>query len=82
MVYIKRIKTLNLPFNFHAMHQMTENIVLLDSGATENFVDKAVWRELHVGHFKLEKPLMVVNVDGTENRQGKIEHYCWLKVYF
>ena len=64
------------------MHQMTKDVTLLDSGAMENFVDKAVWRELCVGCFKLEKPLMVVNMDRTENRQGKIEHYCWLKVHF
>ncbi len=56
--------------------------MLLDSGATKNFINEAIWRELHVGCFKLKKLLMVVNVDGTENRQGKAKHYCWLKVHF
>jgi hypothetical protein len=67
MVYIRRIKTLNLPFHFHTVHQTTEDVTLLDSGVTENFIDKDVWKELRIGCFRLKKPLTVVNVDGTKN---------------
>ena len=37
---------------------------------------------LAIGCFRLAKPLTVHNVDGTENKQGKIEYYCWLKVHY
>jgi len=40
MVYIRRIKILNLPFSFCTMCQTTKDIALLDSGVTKNFVDK------------------------------------------
>jgi hypothetical protein len=48
-VYIRRIKTLNLLFQFYAMCQTTNDVTLLDSGATENFIDEEVWRTLKVG---------------------------------
>ena len=41
---------------------------LLDSGATENFLDEQVWKSLKIGHFQLKKPLTVNNVNGTKNR--------------
>ena len=62
------------------MHQTTGEVALLDSGATKNFLNKDVWRRLKIGHFKLSQLLTVHNVDGTENKKGKIEYYCWLKV--
>ena len=49
MVYIRRLKTLNLPFQFCAMLQTTDEIALLDSRATENFIDEGIWRKLNIG---------------------------------
>jgi len=48
-VYIRRLKTLNLLFQFRAVHQMTDEIALLDSRATENFIDEGEWRKLNIG---------------------------------
>jgi len=79
-VYIRRLKKLNLPFQLRTVHQMTGEVALLDSGATKNFLDEDIWRRLKIGHFKLSQLLTVHNVDGTENKKGKIEYYCWLKV--
>jgi hypothetical protein len=53
---------------------------LIDSGATENFIDKAMWKGLEIGRIRLKESLTVHNVDGMENQQGKIEYYCWFKV--
>ena len=50
---------------------------LLDSGAQGRFVDESV-----IGHGKirrLNKPIMVRNVDGTRNAAGKIVHEARLK---
>jgi hypothetical protein len=30
--------------------------------------------------FTLPKPITIYNIDGTENRQGKVTQYCWLKI--
>ncbi len=50
MVYIRRIKTLNLPFQFCTVQYTTEDVTLLDSRVTENFLDEAVWKTLKIGH--------------------------------
>ena len=30
--------------------------------------------------FTLYRPITIYNIDGTENRQGKVTQYCWLKI--
>ena len=35
-----------------------------------------------IGKKQLPKPLTVYNADGSENKQGKITHYCWLRIVF
>jgi hypothetical protein len=81
-MYIRRLKTMDVPFPFYTVHKMTKEHALLDSGAMENFLDESAWRELGIGHFKLPRPLTVHNVDGMENRQGKVEYFCWIKIYY
>ena len=81
-VYIQRIKTMNLPFQFYTVHQVTNEKALLDSGAMENFLNEQVWKTLNIRCFKLKRPLTVHNMDGTENCQGKITHCCWLKIHY
>ncbi len=66
MVYIRQIKTLKLPFKFCTVHQTTKDITLLDSGATKNFIDKTIWKELNIGQIKL----------------GKIKYYWILKIQY
>ena len=35
-----------------------------------------------IGSHETVKPITVYNVDGTENSQGKITHYCWLQIWY
>jgi hypothetical protein len=67
-------------FEFSTVRQVAEEQALLDSGASENLIDKETWKTLRIGAFVLPKPITIYNVDGTENKQGKITKYCWLKV--
>ena len=60
--------------------QVAEEQALLDSGASENFIDEETWKSLGIGAFVLLKPVTIYNVDGTENKQGKITQYYWLQV--
>ena len=73
---------MNVPFAFHTVQKTTNKIALLDSGAMENFIEEEVWKKLQIGQVQLPQPLTVHNVDGTENRTGKIEFYCWLRIYY
>jgi hypothetical protein len=52
----------------------------LDSGATENFIELkyAEWLQLPIK--RLSQPRQLFNVDGTENRMGKLQFYTNLKV--
>ena len=58
-------------FEFSTVQQVAEEQALLDSGASENLIDKETWKSLGIGSFKLPKPITIYNVDGTENKQGK-----------
>jgi hypothetical protein len=62
-------------------HKKTETKVLLDSGATHNFIDKRAVNSLGLGTRSLPQPLQVNNVDGSLNREGSITQYCnlWIR---
>ena len=73
---------MNIPFAFSTAHAKAEEKALLDSGATENFIDKETWKRMGVGQRPLIKPIKVYNVDGTENSQGEMTHYCRLRICY
>ena len=56
--------------------------VLLDSRATGMFVDKKFVEEHGFELNKLEKPLIVINVDGSRNSEGNITHKVECNVYY
>ncbi|KAG6325820.1 hypothetical protein ID866_13269, partial [Astraeus odoratus] len=47
---------------------------LLDSGATDCFVDKKWAQERHLKLLPLPKKVPVLNVDGTTNCAGEVPH--------
>jgi len=55
---------------------------LLDSGATEMFVDKKFVGKSGFKMEKLERPLKVTNVDGSDNSGGNIMHKVECNVYY
>ena len=57
-----------------------EEIVLLDTGATKNFIDHTTVVKLCLGMKKLPYPHPVFNVDGTLNRHRTITHACDLLI--
>jgi hypothetical protein len=73
---------MNVPFSFQTAHAKAEETALLDSGATENFIDETTWKRMKVGKRPLVKPIKVYNVDGTENKQGEMTHYCRLRISY
>jgi len=55
---------------------------LLDSGATGIFMDKEFAEEQDFKLVKLDKPVEVKNVDGTDNNGGRIEYEIECNMYF
>ena len=43
-VYIRRLKTMSIPSEFRTVWKTTDEHALLDSGATENFLDENMWK--------------------------------------
>ena len=55
---------------------------LLDSGATGMFMDKKMAVKHGFRLQKLERPVVVRNVDGTNNSGGAITHQVEVNVYY
>jgi hypothetical protein len=79
-MYVRRTKAIYTSFEFLTVRWVAKEQVLLDNGASENLIDEETWKTLRIGAFVLPKPITIYNVYGTENKQGKITKYCWLKV--
>ena len=55
---------------------------LLDSGATGLFMDTAFAKEKGFKMEKMKRPLLVKNVDGSENIEGAITHQVKCNMFF
>jgi len=55
---------------------------LLDSGATDLFMDMTFAKKKGFKIEKLKKPLLVRNVDGTANAEGAITHQVECNMFF
>jgi hypothetical protein len=63
----------------HSVAKRAE-VSLVDSGATENFMNLqyAKWLKLPIKQLPQPRPLF--NVDGTENKSGTLQHYTNLSL--
>jgi hypothetical protein len=55
-------------------------VALIDSGATENFINQRTAERWKMLTKELVQPRPIVNMDGTENKAGKVTKACILKV--
>ena len=73
--------SLSIPIIVNCKKNKTvETLALIDSGARGKFIDQNYAKESGFTLENLEEPLMARNVDGTENKQGKITKYVNLNV--
>jgi len=79
-VYISRLNHIQINFVLSHYRGQAEETALLDTGATENFIDYKTVARLRLGTQKLTIPRPVFNVDGTNNRHRTITHACDLMV--
>ena len=64
----------------HLSWKRAKTTALLDSGATENFINMKYAKELRLPIKSLQRPWPVYNVDGMRNKNGDIKHYTDLKM--
>jgi len=64
------------------MHKGVTVKALLNSGMTEIFMDRKMVAKHEFRLQKLKRPVMVRNVDGTNNSEGAITHKVEVNVYY
>jgi hypothetical protein len=67
-------------FFIHTKSKRAEALALVDSGATENFMNLDYARCLHLPIQRLPQPRKLYNVDGTSNQSGDLLYYSNLSV--
>ena len=73
-------KSMTVRFYVHSIAKRAEAVALLDSGATENFMNLGYAKWLRLPIKQLPEPRPMYNVDGTENKSGKLEYYTDLQI--
>ncbi len=71
---------MRIPVLFKSTHATAEREVLADSGATNNFVNSQLLKQLQISYLPVQTPIKIWNVDGTLNQDGNITHYTDLQV--
>jgi hypothetical protein len=80
MMYITKCKALEIPIEFTTYHTKAEIITLVNSGATDNFIDFRMVKKLQLRTKKLPRTRQLFNIDGTHNQVGLIEESIHLYV--
>jgi len=71
---------LEVPITLYLFKGMAEEVALIDSGATENFIDQETVKKLKLGSKKLSEPVRLRNIDRTYNQSGSVTHFIDLLV--
>ena len=79
-VYVPLKNKMKIILEVHKHVGKADTSALIDSGATENFIDHREVIRLHLGTKKLLKPLIGYNIDETPNKHGKITDYVELLI--
>jgi hypothetical protein len=79
-VYILARKSMTVHFYTHSIVKTAKGVALVDSGATENFMNLQYAQWLRLPIKKLAFKWNLFNVDGTENKSRKLKYYMDLEV--
>jgi hypothetical protein len=71
---------MKIPVSFRTSYARADKQILVDSGATDNFIDPRLIKRLGLRSLRLERPRKIWNIDGTNNRAGMISDYVDLNV--
>jgi hypothetical protein len=76
----KRYGLMKMPVLLQCTHSKAERQVLVDSGATSNFISSKLLRRMKIGKLNLPKPRTIWLMHGTRNEERHITHYVDLLV--
>jgi hypothetical protein len=71
---------MKVPVSFRTLHAMTDKRILVDLGATDNFIHPKLIKRLGLGMQSLDRTRKIWNIDGTNNRGGELTHFVDLEV--
>ena len=71
---------MKVPVSFRTLHATADKNILVDSGATDNFIHPKLLKRLGLGSQPLEKPRKIWNIDSTTNKAGELTHFVDLEV--
>src|SRR5712672_2783766 len=77
-MFITKRNALTIKLVLRTTHKTEE--ALIDSGATEIFLDPQTVTKLQLITEDLDKPQSIHNIDGTNNQAGLITKKCQLKI--
>ena len=69
-VYLARYRSMKIPVSFRTAYARADKQILVDSGATDNFIHPQLIKRLALGTQKLEHARKIWNIDGTNNKAG------------
>ena len=79
-MYLTRYQSMKIPVSFRTAYARADKQILVDSGATDNFIHPRLIRRLALGTQRLERSRKIWNIDRTNNKAGKITDYVDLSV--
>jgi hypothetical protein len=80
MYIFRNDNRLKVPIKLHLFKGMAEEVALINSGATENFIDQETINKLKLRTRKLEEPVWLRNIDGTYNQSGSVKSFIDLLI--
>src|ERR1700741_1466531 len=79
---VPRKRSVMVEVRMHTKDLKAKVHALLDSGATDNFISNVVVNRFKIPTYKLERPKIIRNVDGTKNTIGNVTHACDLTIQY
>jgi hypothetical protein len=71
---------MKIPVPFQTAYTRADKQILVDSGATDNFIHPRFIKQLHLKSHSLDQARKIWNIDGTNNKAGMIAEYVDLNV--
>jgi hypothetical protein len=81
-VFIPNQKSVHALVKFQSRTLHSEVSALIDSGATESFISPDLVTHFQIPTRTLPKPRTIRNVDGTENKSGKVTQAAELDIHY
>jgi hypothetical protein len=80
MYIFRNNNRLEVPIKLHLFKGLAEEVTLIDSSTTENFIDQETIKKLKLGTRKLEEPVQLRNIDEMYNQSGSVKSFIDLLI--